>query len=108
MLVVPTAYRMGTIHCTTDCDRHAFSNGSAGSSKRQIAVLSAFVIFIPFSGWVMTLLQAVAGVVVVWRKKIQAVGGARQSLIRQVQFTWSCSLLLWCAVPAVKCKCVLL
>ncbi len=37
-----------------------------------------------------------------------AVGGARQSLIRQVQFTWSCSLLLWCAVPAVKCKCVLL
>ncbi len=44
---------------------------------------------------VMTLLQAVAGVVVAWRKKIQAVGwgvrrppqaggGARQSLIRQV------------------------
>ena len=71
------------------------------------------------SGWVMTLLQAVAGVVVAWWKKTltagwgvcrppQAVGGARQSLIRQVLFTRICSLLLgalfWSYVSCHKCS----
>lgn len=75
-------------------DMHSARQHKIGS-KRQIAVPSAFVVFIPFVEWVMTLLQAVAGMMVAWRKKMQAVGwgvrrppqaggGARQSLIRQV------------------------
>ena len=108
----------GTVYCTTAFDRHAFSSDSASNTRlaaRGKLHLSAFVVFVPFSGWVRTLLQAVAGVVVAWWKKImtagwgvcrppQAVGGNRQSLIRQVLFTRICSLLLGALFwPYVSC-----
>ena len=50
MLVVPTVHRLGTLYCTTACDRHAFSTSSARNTRPAVTdKLQSFLLLLSYT-----------------------------------------------------------